>query len=367
MRLLYILRGGRLERLRDGPGQFPDELFYGYCQLAKREGWQAELLIRSFPSKVGFYFQQAIHRLTNLSPDLSNIRRLNRALLHQHDIIVSMSEPVLFMLALNKRHAADGAALVLILIGAEKRLRRSHLRSVTRRMFQWVLSRMQAVIVLGEGEYDYLVQEGLIDPGRLHLVQFGVDVDFWTPAEQQTTEEYVLSLGNDEGRDYGTLLDAIGTDHLRLHTVLPLPRTTLPPNVIHTKGDWIGQSLSDVELRDLYRTSRVVVVPLKDSSQPQGQSVTLQAMACGKAVILSRTRGLWSHQLMRHMENCYLVPAGDSAALRAAIAHLSRDHHLRKQIEQAARQVVEKHFSSDLMADRIGKILMAIRPEIATI
>jgi glycosyltransferase involved in cell wall biosynthesis len=118
--------------------------------------------------------------------------------------------------------------------------------------------------------------------------------------------------------------------------------------------------LSDLDLRTLYQGSRFVVTPLKDSTQPQGQSVTLQAMACGKAVILSQTRGLWSRPLMRHLDNCYLVQHSDVHALRAAIDHLEREPALCARIGEEARRSVERHFSSDLMGARIGTILQEV-------
>ena len=356
-RLLYILPGGRAERWQLGEGKFPDEFFYGYCQLVRREGWRAELMTRDFHSRLGVGLQKLLHWFTHLSPDFGGAAWLNTDLLRRFDTIVSMSEPVLFMLALRKRHADDGAALVLIMMGTEKRLERSRLPAVTYRMLHWLYERLAAVIVIGEGEREYLLQQGLVAPGRLHLVQFGVDTKFWTPADDSSERKYLLAVGNDDGRDYETLLKAIGNHPLRLHTARHLNEAALPPNVLRTKGDWSGRALSDQELRDLYRESRFVVTPLHDSSQPQGQSVTLQAMACGKAVILSKTRGLWSRELMRHMDNCYLVPPGDVAALREAIERLQKDAGLRARLGKAARQSVEQHFSSELMGERIGAIL----------
>ena len=63
---------------------------------------------------------------------------------------------------------------------------------------------------------------------------------------------------------------------------------------------------------------------------------------------------------MRHLENCYLVPPSDVHALRAAIDHLEREPALCARIGAEARQSVERHFSSDLMAERIGMILQEV-------
>jgi glycosyltransferase involved in cell wall biosynthesis len=132
-------------------------------------------------------------------------------------------------------------------------------------------------------------------------------------------------------------------------------------------GTWHDAALSDVQLRDLYRGSRFVVVPLRESTQPQGQSVTLQAMACGKAVILSRTRGLWSEERMRHGENCHLVPAGDADALRRAIDELAADPAYAERLGRSARRTVEQHFTSDAMAEQLaGVVSEAAAPPVST-
>ena len=43
---------------------------------------------------------------------------------------------------------------------------------------------------------------------------------------------------------------------------------------------------------------------LKNVFQPSGYSVTLQAMACGKPVILTKTRGLWAPEIFVNFKNC---------------------------------------------------------------
>ena len=358
LKLLYILRGGRHARLALPDGQYPDEFFYGYRQLARRPGWQVELRERATTWAPGRALQRLVHAVTYLSPDFGGARELDRALLSRYDAIISTSEPVLMMLALRRRSRSAGARLVLILMGAEKRIERSRVPGVTRRVLRWALGAMDAIIVVGEGERGYVLEEGLSAPGRVHVVPFGVDTAFWTP-EPGGEEGPILAVGNDDGRDYELLLRSIGSHALRIHTRLPVG--ALPPNVEVTGGSWQEAGLSDEQLRGLYRASRFVVVPLRDSVQPQGQSVALQAMACGKAVLLSRTRGLWGRGAMRHGENCHLVPPSDGEALRAAIERLSADAAYRDALGSAARRTVEEHFTSDRMATEIATVIEGSR------
>jgi glycosyltransferase involved in cell wall biosynthesis len=121
------------------------------------------------------------------------------------------------------------------------------------------------------------------------------------------------------------------------------------PNGAHhvriAAGDFFGaESMSDEELRRLYNQACAVVVPLKDVWQPSGYSVTLQAMSCGRPVILTKTRGLWAPDLLHDGGNCLLVPPGDAAALGAAVGRLRSDPVLAARLGRAARATVLAHF-----------------------
>ena len=74
------------------------------------------------------------------------------------------------------------------------------------------------------------------------------------------------------------------------------------------------------ELRDLYASSRFIVVALYETDFQAGVTTILEAMAMGKAVIASRTRG--QRDVIEDGVTGIYVPPGDSAALRKAIVDL---------------------------------------------
>ncbi len=88
--------------------------------------------------------------------------------------------------------------------------------------------------------------------------------------------------------------------------------------------------LSDEELRDIYRGAKCVVIPPIDSLQPSGQSVCLQAMACGKAVIPTKTSGLWSETFMRYGSTILFVPPGEKDILIEKMKYIINDDDERK-------------------------------------
>ncbi len=104
----------------------------------------------------------------------------------------------------------------------------------------------------------------------------------------------------------------------------PAP-AVLPGNVRWQPADWHRRLLSDAEVREAFRSAAVVVVPVKDVPQPSGQSVTLQASACGRPVVLTRTRGLWDPEALRDGENVLLVPPADPDALAQAVNRVLAD------------------------------------------
>ena len=183
-----------------------------------------------------------------------------------------------------------------------------------------------------------------LDPrlaGRVHVNPFGVDTG-------------VLVAGRDAGRRRPRdrqrraprLGDARPRPHLRsrrrsrILTRHPAP-AVLPGNVRWEPADWHRSLLSDAEVREAFRAAAAVVVPVKDVPQPSGQSVTLQASACGRPVVLTRTRGLWDPDGLRDGENVLLVPPGDPDALADAVGRVLADPELAAGDRSLGTDVVE--------------------------
>jgi glycosyltransferase involved in cell wall biosynthesis len=115
---------------------------------------------------------------------------------------------------------------------------------------------------------------------------------------------------------------------------------SLPENVEKIEGAWKTQELTDSEVRTLYQRAKIVVVPLRETLQPSGQSVALQAMACGKPVVITRTKGLWSAAHLHNWENIIFVKPGDLQQLVSVLETLLSDDLLCEQIGENARKYV---------------------------
>jgi glycosyltransferase involved in cell wall biosynthesis len=212
-------------------------------------------------------------------------------------------------------------------------------------------------MLYGPGEAPGLLA---LDPrlvDRVHVNPFGVDTRFWIPAERDGAGSGVLAIGNDGHRDWETLVRAAPAIAAEIRILTKhAPPASLPANVRWEPADWHRRLLDDAEIRSAFRGAAVVVVPVKDVPQPSGQSVTLQASACARPVVLSRTRGLWDPDGLRNGENVVLVPPGDPDALGEAVARVLADPALGARLGREARTTVETRADIDGYAGRLLEV-----------
>lgn len=188
---------------------------------------------------------------------------------------------------------------------------------------------------------------------RVIVVGHWVDTAFYAPGPD-TAGDYILAVGDDDGRDYPTLLSALeglGTP-TRIRTGLWLDGAGPEVTPIRAR-------VSAPALRDLYAGSRFVVVPLHpDTRNASGISTIMEAGAMGKAVIVSDSDGV--REFVRDGETGLVVPAHDPAALRAAIERLLADPALCRRLGQGGRRFMEAAAAPAVFAPRLAAAYRAL-------
>ena len=358
--ITFLFKTGRSQRMEDQE-QHPTEFFYGYHQLAARglpvtllEEAALQLDRRPTLTRLGGKLTPLIGINVGVLRNLQTPAIL--AQLNRSAICVATTNTLGVHLALLRRLGRLQAPLLFLPMGLYQSA-----SALARTVLRWALATTK-LAVISKGELAYLQAELGIKPAQMRYLPFGVDQRFWTPAATLRPETgqapYVLSVGNDAQRDYATLVRAWQPQfpQLKIVTRLPVPQP-LPANVEVIAGDWRQQLLSDEAMRTLFQQSLFVVLPIRPTPQPSGQSACLQAMACGKAVILSHIQGLWDAALMRDGENCLLPPPATVAALQAAISQLLANPGLATRLGQQAHTTVCTHLNVDKMADALLSII----------
>jgi glycosyltransferase involved in cell wall biosynthesis len=218
---------------------------------------------------------------------------------------------------------------------------------------------MDAFFVYAATQQSYARDVLGIPIAKLHLIPFHADTRFYHPLPDAQVERRISSAGL-EWRDYPTLIEAVrGLDiEVRLAAASPWSKKAnetenreLPPNVKARRYDYR-------ELRDLYASSLFVVVPLYENDFQAGVTTLLEAMAMGKAVIVTRTTG--QRDVIQDGVNGIYVPPSDPAALRRAISDLLASPERAGQIGANARRTIESAMSLDLWADRIANVVRQV-------
>jgi len=318
MKVAFVYAGGRHLRGTDGPSDF----FYGSRELASQNGWTVDCLeVDSDPSDplTGLIAGRLFGKFVPPRTSADWIARTRRLLprLKDYDVVVSTATEISFGLALWTELGLLGKPLVGILCGVVNFPIGSDLRKA---LAARLMRRMHAVL-FADSEDAEIRRRFHPGPDRIISGWFGVDESFWTMPAQGGARTGVLAVGNDGRRDYGTLVESarlLPEIEYTVITRLPAPHD-LPGNLRWVRGDWKENALSDEGLREAYRNATCVVVPLKGSLQPSGQSVAMQAMMCGAPVVITKTQGWWGSEVIRDGKEVALVSAGNAKELAEAI------------------------------------------------
>lgn len=221
-------------------------------------------------------------------------------------------------------------------------------------IINYTLPRTDSLFVLGGNQVEHI--RARYKTGRCDISAIGhyIDSEFYSPPPADTDEGYVLSVGDDSGRDFKTLVEAVRP----LQTRLVLKTRNAPPELNTDQVEVIAGRLSFLDLRSLYCGSSVVVIPTHITYNASGVSALLEAAACGQAMVVTDNPGL--EDFIIPGETCLVVPPYDPLAMREAIHRLMADKALRRRLGANARAEVEARFTCDSFADRMALALQQL-------
>ena len=354
-------RDFRLEALERGE-EVPREFFYGFFEL-EEAGIKSAMMstagaVPGLFGAIADKLERAFASVTQVGARPLSLRLQSRWF-KTAKVAISYTDGFSLSLALGARRDKERPILIGGFHGLSDIENRApaHMRGVARAIIRRALARLDHAFFFGPADRKLAIANYGLETDRSSIIPFGVDTEFWRSLPDVVEEDYVVAVGQDLNRDYELLVRAPGRHPTRIVTrqnlVIPLDAS----HVTTSTGDFFtADSMTDADLRRLYNGARAVIVPLKDVNQPTGYSVTLQAMSCGKPVIISKIKGLWAPELLVDGENCLLVPPGDAVALSQAIGRVRSDADLRRRLGIAARSTAVAHFG----LDKIGQGTVAL-------
>jgi glycosyltransferase involved in cell wall biosynthesis len=331
------------QRVADGRAPQPD-------YLALAQAMNAELLDVAEARRRAGILGRLIQRLGGRGPLLAWVCfRQHR----RYDVIVTDGEQV-------------GLPLALLWLVTRRRscthVMIAHILSVRKKVLLVRLFRLRRnidrILVYASWQQRFIHEALGFREDQVVLTPFMVDTAFFDRDRLPEVEpERMICSAGLERRDYTTLIEAVrGLDvQVVIAAASPWSKQAdatagaqLPPNVE-------VRNLGFVDLRRLYAAAMFVVMPLHDVEFQAGVTTILEAMAMGKAVISSRTRG--QTDVIEPGRTGIYVPPGDAGALRSAISGLLDDAARVRCLGDAARSYVERVCDVSVYAERFGALV----------
>jgi glycosyltransferase involved in cell wall biosynthesis len=354
---LYRHSALRAEALRAGPGAGERYSLYGLDELVEsglevRHNLEPGLEPGTGARMAARALDRAVRLAGGYSGDFATVLASGREL-NRSDVVFSTVDTVGIPLTLLAGAGMIRPPIVYAAIGLPERLALLRTR-LARRRFERSYRRLHTIVAYGWGEVEELrtwVGEG---GPRIELVPFGVDVDYFRPDPAATPVDDVVSIGADPRRDFPLLVELARRLPGRAFRIVASADNArslgeLPPNVS------LEVDVPFARVRECLLAARVVALPMRENSYSGATTTLLQAMACGKPVVVTRTAAIARGYHLEDGVNCRLVPPGDLASLEQAVDDATGAPGL----GERARETVERHHTWRQYTEAVRDLLVS--------
>ena len=164
-------------------------------------------------------------------------------------------------------------------------------------------------------EYDFAIKNYPTYSTKFYYHSFCLDNNFWsknsTNENPLNINNYILFVGNNGFRDVEMLINiATSLTEYKFVFITNLINQSMVKNfrnILLVNSEYLKKSLTDLDLKKIYEDAQITINPIKNSLVASGQSVTMQSMAVGTPVIISKTIGFWDNFNFKDYENIYFV------------------------------------------------------------
>jgi glycosyltransferase involved in cell wall biosynthesis len=234
-------------------------------------------------------------------------------------------------------------------------------------------SRLNAAVLGGHDRIFFLSRRVLesvesefaLERSRLELLDWGPDLAFYreSAARGETTSPSCIVSAGKTDRDYDTLIEAFAEIPypLRIHCSSDSgPRSSRPPDHVHVNRGAGGEN--PVPYRELlreYESALGIAIPLRETPLMAGLTSLLDAMAVGKAVVM--TRNPWIDIDIEAEGIGLWVEPGDVGGWRRAITFLLEHPTETREMGRRGRSLCESRYDISRFAAGLARSLADFR------
>ena len=362
--ITFVYQSGRKDRL-NSKGAFPQEFFYGFeyfknvfdkykiIEFNNKKFKNIRSLISLFLEKVSGlpFFMQKIINLENYK-----IFKNSDVIVFTNQRVAISTLPIVKYLNLYKNNKK-----IVYVMGLFNVVHKNNIKNFLRRFFIGVfVKNFDHLIFLSKGEYEFVKNNYSKFSSKFSFIPFSVDTTFWKDKNEKRKNNRILFIGNDGKRDYDFAIDLANKlrDFEFIFVTNKIQQSPdLPPNITLHNGSWHENLLTDSDIRNLYNSSCLTIIPLKESLQPSGQSVALQSMSCGTPVMITKTKGFWEIEKFEDQKNIFFISKNEVSIWAPNIINFFQNYKNDENLKKNIIQTIEENYSLDRFNSEIEKII----------
>lgn len=343
MRILYLFAGTRKKLGRIGIDS-PDTPLYGLNHL-KRMGFQVDY--KEFSDVFGPFLEKILSfRIRHL---------LMFFAVKNYDIVFGPSLIYLMPLKIIFRNKAK---FVLLNIYLNRLLGSNKGKFFKFRLIKFLINKMDGIVCLSNIQKEYLINNYDFPEERIFFTLLGVDINFHKYVPDEKREDFILSAGSDDGRDYKKVLKIAGFyPNLKFiiicgqKNMAGIKKRDIPDNVE------IMYYIPFKKLRPFYQKAKISLIVTYPDSHIQGadcsgQTVLLDSMASGLPVITNKKE--YMSDYVENNKEIIIIDSNSVKRFKEKIDLLLSNKDLRNRMAERARQKTEESFNTKIMAKNLA-------------
>jgi len=369
LNITYVFGSGRREKLLNNSFT-AKEFFYGY-QYFQNTNINLNIIemLEEKPNVIGVkklfrLIDKILRKISNLPFYFTEILSLkNYKIINKTDKLIVTNDRLAISLLpflLYCRIFRNTKIYIIVMGLFSKKIDNNVIKIFQTLFINILLTISTKIIFLGEGELNHASKKFSKFQNKFIYLPFSIDFDFWgEETSEKIDKNYILFIGNDGNRDYKNLI--------KIAKILPeenfvfitknITEDEVPSNCLLINGHWNNTILSDEEIRNYYRNAKLVILPIKNSYQPSGQSVALQSMAVGIPVVITKTEGFWDERSFEHSENIYFINSNTPEVWLKEVSYLLNNKKLMDRISMNAKKLISSQLSLEQFNTKLERIL----------
>ena len=348
-KITYIFSGGRINKADNK--EFAEEFFYGYQYLKDNH---PNISIIEF-NDISSFLKKIEHKLSKaFSLPLyifSILNKQNIKSIKETNNLVMVSESAGFasllpLILFKRKHNVKTYMFVMGLYS--KKINFKIFKIFHNAIISLLVSYLDNLYFLGSEEYN-IAKSRIKNHEKINFKPFHIDCEFWKSEDQLTfNKSQILFIGNDGNRDFDLLIKIAKLMPNRKFIFISSNEKFFDlglPNVDVITGSWKDGILSDFDIKKIYQNSKLVILPLKNSTQPSGQSVALQSMSMGIPVLISKTKGFWDKDKFFDNESILFESTNNPDSWVKKINYLFENPELLNKISNNSSKLVREKYN----------------------